>query len=150
MGEVALADAGGAEQDDVGLGGDEFEVEEVEDALLLYLLGECPVKIVDGFVDGDAGALDLCLDAALESCSGFFVDDVFEELEVAEPFASGLGCGLLVDLGDAAEFEVFEVLLKGGRPDSGPRLISGLGGSGLGCLSLSIHGFCPGKVSRKG
>jgi len=111
---VALADAGGAEQYDVGFCADEFEVEEVENALFLDLFGERPVEFVKGFDDGDSGALDFFLDASFEPCGGFFVDNGFEELEVAESFASRFGCEVFVNLVDAAKFEVFEVLFKGG------------------------------------
>ena len=60
-----LPEADVADQDDVGLGCDEGQAEQVLDVRAVDLLGPAPLEVIEGFEHGEARFLDPSLDAAV-------------------------------------------------------------------------------------
>lgn len=81
-GEVALADAGAPEEDDVGSLGDELQVEEGEDLGAVDALGVGEVEGVEGLADVETCVLDAALDEAFEAGVGLGGDEAVKDLEV--------------------------------------------------------------------
>src|SRR4051794_4986651 len=88
--EVGFADAGGAEQDDVGGGLEEAELEEVLDLHAVDLFGPRPIPAGHGFEDGEAGGGQAPGDGAVVVGGAFPGGQGFEVGEVRGPGARGL------------------------------------------------------------
>jgi len=108
-GEVGLADADGAQKDDVGLVTEELEAEEVLDLEAVDFFGPVPAELFEGFQDGEAGLLDAALDEALEALVVFALDQALEVLKVVVVLFGGQAGGLLVVLLDVGQLEVIEL-----------------------------------------
>src|ERR1700674_6036681 len=63
--QMRFAEADVADQDDVGLGCDEGETEQVLDLWAVDLFGPTPLEVVEGFEHREVGVLDASLDAAV-------------------------------------------------------------------------------------
>ena len=87
-GEVGLADADRAEEDDVGLLGDEAETEEVLNLEAVDLPGPVPLELLQGLEDGEAGRLDAAFDDALAALGVLALDQAAEVLDMI-PVAGG-------------------------------------------------------------
>lgn len=93
---MALANAGGADEDEVFIPLDEIQIKSIEDELLWNGRRMCPVESVDSFDDGDLGLADASLNDALMSNSGFLGEEVFKEVEMREILGGGL-LGLVLE-----------------------------------------------------
>jgi hypothetical protein len=95
--QVGFAEADIADQDDVGVGGDEGEAEQVLDLRTIYLLGPVPLEIIKGLNDGEARIPDAALDTAVLAQRCFAVCELGEIIDMRALLLGGLaGCGLIV------------------------------------------------------
>ena len=79
---MALAHADAAQEDDVGLLGQELQAEEILDLEPVDFLGPAPVELFEGFQDGEPGAFDPRLHAALELVVVLALDEAAQVFEV--------------------------------------------------------------------
>lgn len=93
--EVGFAGSGWAEQDDVLFAGEEVELAEVLDHLLLHAALEGEVKLLEGFALGEAGGLDAPL-AAMGLPRGLLGGEQCFGETLVGPF---LGAGAVGELG---------------------------------------------------
>lgn len=108
-GEVALAHAGAAEEDDVGSLGDELQVEQGEDLGAVDALGVSEVERVERLLDRDARILEAAFDEAFEACVGLGGDEAIKDLEVGDLLLRRRLEDLRVDLEDPRQVEGEEV-----------------------------------------
>jgi len=127
-GEVGFAQTDGAEQDEVGMIFNELEAEEVLDLEAVDLFGPVPAEGVEGFDDGEAGALDASGDGAIGPLRGFPFDEPGEVVEVAEGAFGGGGGKRLAVLFEVGQAQGGEVDGEGG----------GIGFHVVGCGSVSF------------
>jgi len=80
--QMALAQAGAGDKNDVGALGDEVQVEEVLDLWAVDLGGPVPVELVDGLEHREAGLIDAALDASILAGGGLAVEQLGEVVEV--------------------------------------------------------------------
>jgi len=69
-----FAEADGTNKDDVGVGGDEGQTEQVLDLCAVDLFWPAPLKVFDGFEHGEARLSDAPLDGAVLAHRGFALD----------------------------------------------------------------------------
>ena len=108
--EVALAETGRPDEQDVAPVLDELEVEEREGAITVDLAGVVPVEPLQGLEDGEPGPADPTLDAAVETDRGLVGQDRVKEREVAQALLRRLGEMVAVGLEGSRETQVLEVL----------------------------------------
>ena len=135
LGDMAFADAGGADEDEVFLLFDEIEAEGVQDKLLWDARGMRPVEGVHGFDHGELGLGQAQLHDSLMAEAGFLGEEVFQEGKMGEIFGGGVLGLVLKSLGRMMKTEKIEEILEvrlwahGDRrrdrrrqPSPGPRL----------------------------
>ena len=111
-GDVALAEADAAEQDDVGFGIQKGQAHEIHDVGAIDLLGPGPIEGVEGFRDGEAGGLQPPLDAVLPPAVAFAFEEAFEVVGVGPAFLGGLFGEFFVMLEAPDELKFLEVFGK--------------------------------------
>ena len=111
-GQMAFAQADGAQEDDVGPVADKVQPEEVLHGQAVDFLGPVPAELLQGFDHGEAGLLDAALDQAL---AAQFVLPLHQGLQVLLmiPVVLGgfLGQGGMMLL-DEAQLEVVQMLVR--------------------------------------
>ena len=80
--QMALAQADTGDEHDVGVLGDELQMEEVLDLRTVDLGGPAPVELVEGLHHGEAGLQDATLDAAILAGGGFACEQLVEVVDV--------------------------------------------------------------------
>ncbi len=103
---MGFADAYVTEEDDIGLVGQELQVEEVLDRQAVDLLGLGPVELFECFEDREAGAFDPCLDAALVLGLVFTFDQSAQVFQMIPVLAGGFGGQGRVLVGQVMELEI--------------------------------------------
>src|SRR5262249_61192353 len=81
-GDVRLAEADGADEDDVGLTFNEGQPEQVLDLRAVDLLGPAPLKILERLEHGEARVFDAPLDGAVLAQGGFAFDELCGMIDV--------------------------------------------------------------------
>src|SRR6516165_3457263 len=74
--QMCLAEADVADQDDVGLGCDEGQTEQVLDLRAVDFFGPVPLEVIEGFEHREARVLDASLDAAVLAHRGFALNQL--------------------------------------------------------------------------
>src|SRR4029077_16531581 len=74
--QMSLADADAADQDDVSLGCDEGQTEQVLDLWAVDLFGPTPLEVIEGFEHGEARILDPPLNAAVLAHRGLALNQL--------------------------------------------------------------------------
>ena len=90
LGEVGLADAGRADQEDVVVLADEVPGGQLEDVLAGDGGIEAPAEVVEGAQGGELDRCGAARDPALRTDVELVLEDQFEELRVGEPVGVGL------------------------------------------------------------
>ncbi len=112
--QVRLPEPAGADQDQragfLGAGA----VEEAHQHRALQLRAQGEVELLEGGGEGDAGGLELAADRVLLPPAQLLTQQRVEELGVAALLALGLGDPRGVDLADAAELELGQLVLDPG------------------------------------
>ena len=94
---MGLAEADIADQDDVGMGGDEGESEQVLDLRTVDLPRPAPLEVLEGLEHGEARIPDAALDAAVVAQRSLAVCELREIIHVRALLLGRLvGCGLVV------------------------------------------------------
>ena len=99
---MRLAEADVADQDDVGLGRDELQAEEVLDLRPVDFGWPGQLELIEGLEHREAGVLDASLDAAALAHRRFALDQPCQKLHVRELLRGGLcrhGLVMLPDIG---------------------------------------------------
>ena len=91
LGDHGLAEAVGAEQNEVAALLDEVEGQGALDDVALDLLGPVPVEVGDGLEAADAGALEASLEAAPRTFGQLEADDLLDDLARREAALGGAG-----------------------------------------------------------
>jgi hypothetical protein len=107
---VGLADADGAEEDDVGFLGDEAQTEEVLDLEAVDFLGPVPVELVEGLENGEACRLDAPFDQALAALGVLALDEAAEVLDVIPVAGGGFAGQIGVVAEEIGQLEFVEML----------------------------------------
>jgi hypothetical protein len=96
---MRLADADVTDQDDVGLGCDEGQTEQVLDLRAVDLFGPVPLEVIEGFEHGEARVVDASLDAAVLAHRGLALNQLLQIIQVRALLLGGFdGHGLVVAL----------------------------------------------------
>jgi hypothetical protein len=127
---VGLAEPDTAEKDDVGLVFEELESEEVLDGHAVDFLGPVPLKLLEGFDDGEPRHSDFALNGAVPTGVDFSAGEVLEVLDVCPVVPGGLIGRSLVMLVHEAKIEGLEMIFEAGL-------------SWFDRNSVLIHGFTP-------
>jgi hypothetical protein len=107
--QVGLANADVADQDDVGLGCDEGQTEQVLDVRAVDFLGPTPLEVIEGFEHGEACVLDPSLDAAVLAQGGLSLDQLRQIVQVRALLLGGFdGEGLVVAL-DVVQLQTMQL-----------------------------------------
>jgi hypothetical protein len=106
--DVAFADAGRSEEENVAVLAEEASGGEVEDLLPGELRIEGPVEGVEGFEIAEAGGVDATLDLSIGANEEFVLEKEFEEVGVAEAIGLGFMQADIETLGQSGEAELAE------------------------------------------
>ena len=112
-GEVALAQADPADEDDVGGLVDELQTEEVLDLQTVEFLGPVPLELVEGLTHRESGEAHAPFDGAVLSAVRFALDEAVEEGDGITLFLGGIAGEFGVVLADEGQFQVVEVGVEG-------------------------------------
>lgn len=88
-GQVGFAEAYPSEEDDIGFVFDKFQTKEVLHAHLIDFLRPTPLKLVDGFENGEAGHADAALDGAVVAGRDLTLSETVEIVKMGPVFG---GC----------------------------------------------------------
>lgn len=112
--QMGLAQADGAQEDDVGFLREEVQAEEVLHLEAIDFLGPVPLELFEGFDDRKAGGPDAQLHGVLEALLILAIDEPGEVFDVGPMLLGGL-LGQLGTLGfEEGQFEIIQVLVQEG------------------------------------
>ena len=110
--DVRLAEADVADEDDVGVGGDKGQTEQVLDLRAVDLFWPAPLKVFDGLEHGEAGFSDAPLDGAVLAHRGLALDQLRQILKVRELLVGGFAGEVLVVAFDVGEVQAIELRVQ--------------------------------------
>ena len=114
-GKMGFAQADAAKKDDIGFVFDELEPEEVLDVDLIDFLRPTPLKLVDGFEDGEAGQADSALDGAVVAGTDLSLGEAVEIVQMGPVFGgclTGQGFVVFQHKGEVEELQMGFQLLR--------------------------------------
>jgi hypothetical protein len=110
--QMGLAEADVTDQDDVGLGCDEGQTEQVLDLRAVDLFGPVPLEVIEGFEHGEARVLDASLDAAVLAHCSFALNQLLQIIQVRALLLGGFGSqGLVVAL-DVVQVQTMQLRVQ--------------------------------------
>ena len=101
--QVGFSDPDAAQEDDIGLIGDDLQAEEVFDLQAVDFFRPAPVELIKCFNHREASLLDAALGAAIAAVGGLPVGEFFEVIDVGELFFGRLRGKALVVLADKGQ-----------------------------------------------
>src|SRR6202049_3129257 len=117
--QVRLAEADVAYQDDVGLGCDEGQTEQVLDLRAVDLFGPTPLEVIEGFDHGEARVPDPPLDAAVLAHRGLALNQLLQIIQVRALLLGGFGGqGLVVAL-NVVQLQTLQLRVQSGQVTRG-------------------------------
>src|SRR6202049_726592 len=110
--QVRFAKADVADQDDVGLGCDEGQTEQVLDLRAVDLFWPAPLEVIEGFEHGEARVPDAALDAAVLAHRGLALNQLLQIIQVRALLLGGSGGqGLVVAL-DVVQVQTLQLRVQ--------------------------------------
>jgi hypothetical protein len=110
--QVRFAKADVADQDDVGLGCDEGQTEQVLDLRTVDLFRPAPLEVIEGFEHGEARILDASLDAAVLAHRGLALNQLLQIIQVRALLLGGFGGqGVVVAL-DVVQLQTLQLRVQ--------------------------------------
>src|SRR6202050_2386578 len=110
--QMRFAEADVADQDDVGLGCDEGQTEQVLDLRAVDLFGPAPLEVIEGFEHGEARVLDASLDAAVLPHRGFALNQLLQIIQVRALLLGGFGGQALVVALDVVQVQTMQLRVQ--------------------------------------
>jgi hypothetical protein len=108
----AIAKANVTDEDDVGLGCDEGQTEQVLDLRAVDLFGPAPLEVIEGFEHGEARVPDAALDAAVLAHRGLALNQLLQIIQVRALLVGGSGGqGLVVAL-DVVQMQTLQLRVQ--------------------------------------
>ena len=111
-GQMGLAHPWRTQEDDVFVLGQEGQIEEIHDGLLVQMGMEGEVILLDGFGKGQAGDLHGGLDSSLLLGRNFFFEQMVQKGEIGDLAILGAGGDVVEHFGGPDQLEPLEVVLE--------------------------------------
>src|SRR5262245_22473382 len=109
QGDVRFTEADGTNKDDVGVGCDEGQTEQVLDLGSVDFFGPAPLKVFDGFEHGEARLFYAPLDGAVLAYRRLALDQLCQIGKVRELLVGSFGGEILIVAFDVGEVETIEL-----------------------------------------
>src|SRR6266446_5022312 len=110
--QMRLAEADVADQDDVGLGCDEGQTEQVLDLRAVDLFGPAPLEVIKGFEHGEARVPDASLDAAVLAHGSLALNQLRQIIQVRALLLGGFGGQGLVVAWDVVQVQTLQLCVQ--------------------------------------